>query len=323
VRARVAGIILERVYQEGSDVKKGDVLFKIDPAPFQADLDSALAAVRKAKATQYQTSLQAKRYTALVETQAVSKQDFENARAAELQAKADVAAALAEARRARLNLDYSTVTAPINGRIGKAMVTEGALVGQDSTTPLALIQQMNPMYADVTQSTRELSELRQKISSGALDKVDPAQARVRLIDDKGVEYANPGKLLFSDLNVDQGTGQITLRSQFPNADRELLPGSFVRVQVEQARVNDGLTVAERSVQRDASGKPNVMVVNKDNVTELKEVVLSGIHQGRWLVTSGIQAGDRVLVSGMQHAPAGTKVEITEKSAAAEQSEGTE
>jgi membrane fusion protein, multidrug efflux system len=314
VRARVAGIVLQRVYREGSDVKQGEVLFRIDPAPFQADVDSAEAALRKAQANQYQTGLQAGRYAELVKSEAVSRQDAENSQAANLQAQADVASARATLKRAQLNLGYATVTAPISGRIGKALVTEGALVGQSDTTALAIIQQLEPIYADVSQSTRQISELRRALQQGQLQQIGQRQISASLLQEDGTPYPLKGELLFSDLTVDQSTGQITLRSQFPNPGHELLPGSFVRVQLDQARYAQGITVPQKAVQRDAAGKANVLIVDADGKIAERSVELGGVLQDRWIVERGLSAGDRVLVAGVQHVQPGMQVQAEEVAA---------
>jgi len=315
VRARVAGIVLQRVFREGSEVKAGDVLFRIDPAPLQAEVDSAAAALRKAEANAYQTRRQAVRYAALIETDAISHQDYENARGASLQAEAEVAAAQAALKRARLNLGYATVTAPIAGRIGKALVSEGALVGQGDATPLALIQQLNPIHADVTQSTRQLKALRDALRDGRLQQVAPDQARVTLLQEDGSPYPESGRLLFTDLTVDASTGQITLRSQFPNPRRDLLPGSFVRVRLEQARLDQGLSVPQRAVQRSADGQTQVWVVDAEHKLVLREVRLGPVVDNRWVVETGLAAGERVLLSGLQQAQPGLVVEPQEAQAA--------
>lgn len=311
VRARVAGVLLQRVYREGSQVKQGDVLFRIDPAPLQADVDSAVAGLKKAQANRYQAHLQAKRYSALIKTHAVSQQDFENAHAAFLQAEAEVSAAQATLKRARLNLGYATVTAPISGRIGKALVTEGALVGQDSATPLAIIQQLEPIYADVTQSTRQINALRRALREGQLQTVGEDQAAVTLVQDDGTAYPIAGKLLFSDLTVDQSTGQITLRSQFPNPQADLLPGSFVRVRLEQARNERGISVPQRAVQRDSAGQANVLLVNAQNQVEERTVRLGNAQNDRWIIDEGLHEGDRVIVAGLQYVRPGMPVQAEE------------
>ncbi|GFM48792.1 MexE family multidrug efflux RND transporter periplasmic adaptor subunit [Pseudomonas cichorii] len=314
VRARVAGIVLQRVYREGSEVRQGDVLFRIDPAPFQADLESAEAALRKAQATEYQTRLQAERYAELTKVNAVSRQDAENARASFLQAQADVASTRAALKRARLNLDYATVTAPISGRIGKALVTEGALVGQGDATVLATIQQLQPIYADINQSTRQISELRRSLQQGELQQLEAGQITATLIQEDGSPYPHKGRLLFSDLTVDQGTGQVTLRSEFPNSKNELLPGSFIRVQLDQARTAQGITVMQRAVQRDAAGKALVLIVDSQGKVLERSIDLGGVQGNRWIVKSGLNAGDRVIVAGLQHVQPGSAVSVQEEGA---------
>ncbi|MCQ2995124.1 efflux RND transporter periplasmic adaptor subunit [Pseudomonas syringae] len=316
VRARVAGIVLQRVYREGTDVKQGDVLFRIDPAPFQADVDSAEAALRKAEANQYQTRLQAERYAELVKINAVSRQEAENARASFLQADADVASSRAALKRSRLSLGYATVTAPISGRISKALVTEGALVGQGDATPLATIQQLQPIYADINQSTRQISELRSSLRQGQLQQLEQGQITATLIQEDGSPYPIKGKLLFSDLTVDQSTGQIVLRSEFPNPQSELLPGSFIRVKLDQARVEQGITVAQRAVQRDAAGKALVLVVDAEGKAQERAVELGDVQNNRWIVKTGLSAGDRVVVSGLQHVQPGAAVTAEEQGAPA-------
>ncbi|MFJ4345151.1 efflux RND transporter periplasmic adaptor subunit [Pseudomonas sp. NPDC089401] len=309
VRARVAGVVLKRVYREGSDVKQGDVLFLIDPAPFKADHDSARATLAKAEATLYQARLQEHRYRQLVDDKAVSRQEYDNARAAFLQADAAVAEARAALERARLNLGYATVTAPIAGRIGRALVTEGALVGQNESTPLATIQQLDPIHADVTQSTRELNALRRALRAGELQQADDGQARATLIQDDGSAYPLPGKLLFSDISVDPSTNQITLRSEFPNPDLDLLPGSYVRVRLEQALQPKGLSVPQRAILRDSAGVPKVLVVDDQARITERQVLLGSAQGDRWVVSEGLAPGERVVVEGLQHIKAGDQVQV--------------
>ncbi|AXM94968.1 efflux RND transporter periplasmic adaptor subunit [Pseudomonas plecoglossicida] len=309
VRARVAGVVLKRVYREGSDVKQGDVLFLIDPAPFNADHDSARATLAKAQANLYQARLQEQRYRELVDDKAVSRQEYDNARAAFLQADAVVAEAKAALERARLNLGYATVTAPISGRIGRALVTEGALVGQNETTPLATIQQLDPIHADITQSTRELNALRRALRAGELQQVGNSEARATLIQDDGSAYPLPGKLLFSDLSVDPSTNQITLRSEFPNPDLDLLPGSYVRVRLQQALQPKGISVPQRAILRDSAGVPKVLVVDAQARIGERQVQLGSVQGDRWIVSDGLVAGDRVVVEGLQHVKAGDQVQV--------------
>ncbi|MDP9513983.1 efflux RND transporter periplasmic adaptor subunit [Pseudomonas protegens] len=309
VRARVAGVVLQRTFREGSDVKQGDVLFRIDPAPFQADLDSARANLRKAEASAFQARLQEQRFAKLIADQAISGQEYDNARATRRQADAEVAANQAAVKRARLNLDFATVTAPISGRVGRALVTEGALVGQNETTPLALIQQLDPIHADLTQSTRELNELRRALRAGQLQQVGKDQAKATLIQDDGSLYPLPGKLLFADISVDPSTGQIILRSEFPNPDLDLLPGSFVRVRLEQAVNQQGISVPQRAIQRDSAGVAQVLLVNAENRVVQHPVQLGGVQKDRWIVTEGLKPGDRIIVEGLQHALPGELVQI--------------
>ncbi|WP_296229767.1 efflux RND transporter periplasmic adaptor subunit [Pseudomonas sp. UBA4617] len=316
VRARVAGVVLKRVYREGSDVKQGDVLFLIDPAPFKADHDSARATLAKAEATLYQARLQEQRYRELVDDKAVSRQEYDNAKAAFLQADAAVAEARAALERARLNLGYATVTAPISGRIGRALVTEGALVGQNESTPLATIQQLDPIHADVTQSTRELNALRRALRAGELQQVGEGQARATLIQDDGSAYPLPGKLLFSDISVDPSTNQITLRSEFPNPDLDLLPGSYVRVRLEQAVQPQGLSVPQRAILRDSAGVPKVLVVDPQARVSERQVLLGSAQGDRWIVSHGLAPGERVVVEGLQHVKAGDQVQVDNASGAA-------
>ncbi|MFH6582923.1 efflux RND transporter periplasmic adaptor subunit [Pseudomonas kulmbachensis] len=309
VSARVAGVVLKRAFTEGSEVKQGDVLFLIDPAPFKADLDSAQAALRKSEAVALQAKLQDQRYAELIEINAISRQDHDNARAAAQQANADVAANQAAVQRAKLNLGYATVTAPISGRIGRALVTEGALVGQGEVTPLARIQQLNPIHVDLTQSTRDLDNLREAFRAGELQQVGKQQAKATLIRDNGSLYPLPGKLLFTDVTVDPSTGQIILRSEFPNPDYDLLPGSFVRVRLEQAVNKEGISVPQRAVLRDSAGVAQVLLIDAYNRVQLQSVQLGSAHNDRWAVTSGLKAGDRIVTEGLQHARPGEQVQI--------------
>jgi membrane fusion protein, multidrug efflux system len=293
VRARVAGILLKRVFTEGSNVKAGDVLFQIDPAPYKASLDSAKANLLQARSL-------AERYKPLVSINAVSKQDYDAAVAAEAQAKS------AE-EIASLNLGYCTVTAPISGRIGQALVTEGALVGQGEATELAVIQQMDPIYFDFTESSTELLKLRQEFDKGQLKKIASDEAKITLLLEDGTVYPHEGKLLFSDVTVDPTTGMVTLRAEFPNSDDLLLPGMFARARVEQAVDSNAITVPQRGVVYGANGKPTVMVVTPDNKVEIRPVTVSSAEDNKWIVTGGLKAGDRVILEGLQKIQPGMTV----------------
>ena len=305
VRARVSGIIDRRNFEQGSDVKKGEVLYEIDAKPFQIELDAAEAALSKANAVLDQESQNEKRKEALAPSGAISPAQLEMAVAAFRQAEADVAAREADVARARLNLEYTRIRAPISGRIGRALVTEGALVGQSEPTHVATIQQLDPIYADFTQSATELSQLRRELETGALEH--GTTARVRLILDDGEVYAHDGKLLFSDTTVDPGTGQVTLRGEFPNPKLSLLPGMYVRVQIEQGVDPDALAVPQQAVRRNDRGGSEVFVVREDNRAKVTQVRLGRAIEDRWLILDGVKPGDRVIVEGFQKFESGDRV----------------
>jgi membrane fusion protein (multidrug efflux system) len=299
VRARVAGLVLERSFQQGADVKAGEALYRIDPVRFEVELDAAEAALAKAQAVLDQAEQQSKRMEKLFSGQATSQAQYENAVAAFRQAKADVAARKADVARAKLDLDYTIVRSPIRGRIGRALVTEGALVGQGEATHLATVQQLDPVYADFTQSAAELHQLRRDLENGTLEQVAPDAAKVRLLLDDGTLYPQPGRLLFSDASVDPSTGQVTLRGEFPNPKSELLPGMYVRVQIVQGTDGDALTVPQQAVQRNDAGGSEVYVVRADNRAVLKPVRAGRVVDGQWHVLDGLEPGERVVVEGFQ------------------------
>ncbi len=307
VRARATGILLKRLFTEGSEVKEGDVLFHIDPAPLQAAYDSAKANVTKAQAGLVQTQAKENRYKALLAINAVSKQDYEDALAAALQAKADIEAAKAAEETASLNLGYTKVTAPISGKIGEAKVTEGAYVTENDATELAVIQQLDPIYFDFTQSSTDGLRLRHSFDKGLLQKVAPDEAKVTLLLEDGTTYPHPGKLLFSDITVDPSTGMITLRSEFPNPDHLLLPGMFARVQFEQAINQNAVTVLQRAAALNGNGTGTVMVVMADNKVGARTVKLGDALEDKWIVTDGLKAGDIVIVEGLQKVKPGMTV----------------
>lgn len=309
VSARVAGVVLKRVYSEGAEVKQGDVLFLIDPAPLKADLDSAQAALSKSRAIAQQAKLQEQRYAELIGINAISRQDYDNAQAQAQQSNADVAANQAAVQRAKLNLGYATVTAPISGLIGRALVTEGALVGQGEVTPMARIQQLNPIQVDLTQSTRDVDNLRAAFRAGELQQIGSNQAKATLIRDNGSLYPLPGKLLFTDVSVEPSTGQIILRSEFPNPDHDLLPGSFVRVRLEQAVNKEAITVPQRAILRDGAGVAQVLLLDADNRVKQQPLQLGGVQNDRWIVNEGLKPGDQIVIEGLQHARVGEQVQI--------------
>ena len=299
VRARATGILLKRLFTEGAEVKEGDVLFQIDPAPLQAAYDSAKANLAKSQAALTQTQLKAGRYKQLVAINAVSKQDYDDAYAAALQAKADIEAAKAAEETAALNLGYTKVIAPISGKIGEAKVTEGAYVSQSEATQLAVIQQLDPIYFDFTESSTDVLRLRSSFDKGQLQKVSNDEAKVTLLLEDGTTYQSPGKLLFSDITVDPTTGMITLRAQFPNPDHTLLPGMFARVQLEQAIDQNAVTVLQRATALNGNGTATVMVVGADNKVQARTIKLGDTIDDKWIVTDGLKAGDTVIVEGLQ------------------------
>ncbi|HVR50445.1 MAG TPA: efflux RND transporter periplasmic adaptor subunit, partial [Pseudorhodoferax sp.] len=298
VRARAAGILQRRVFKEGSDVKAGQPLFVIDASPYQASYQSAQAQLLRAQANLTRTTEVAKRYEPLVAANAISKQDYADAVAARAQADADVAVAKAAVQTAKISLDYASVTAPISGRIGRALVTEGALVGQGEATPLALVQQINPLYVNFTQSASEVLRLRRAMEAGTLKRAGGEAASVRVLLQDGTPYALPGKLLFSDLTVDATTGQITLRAEVPNPRGDLLPGLYVRVQLEQAQASNAIAVPQQAVTRTESGD-TLTVVGEGGKLEKRQVKITAGQNNRWIVTEGLKAGEQVMVDGFQ------------------------
>jgi membrane fusion protein (multidrug efflux system) len=296
VRARVTGIVLERSFREGSDVRAGDVLYRIDAAPYRAAHDSARATVARAEAAQLEAKLREERAKSLIGKKMISQQDFDSALANARATQADVQAAKSALESARLNLEYATVRAPIAGRVGRALVTEGALVGQGEATPLAMIQQIHPLYVNFTQSSTELLRLRKALETGQLKGVGK-QAEVQVVMEDGTVYPQAGKLLFSDLAVDPATGTVALRAEIPNPDGFLLPGMFVRVRVQQAVAEQGITVPQRGVQRSPEGA-YVMVV-RDGVVAVQPVTTGDAQGDVWVITSGLKGGEQVIVEGLQ------------------------
>lgn len=299
VRARAAGILQKRLFTEGSDVRAGQVLFSIDAAPYRAAYESAQASLARAQANLSQATALAERYAPLVEANAVSKQEYASAVAAQKQAQADVAVGNAAVQTARINLDYATVTSPIAGRIGRALVTEGALVGQGEATQLAVVQQIDPMYVNFTQPAAEVMRLRKALDSGQLKRASAGgPASVVIVLEDGTPYAQPGKLLFSDLSVDAGTGQITLRAEVPNPGGVLLPGLYVRVRLAQAEAGNAITLPQQAVTRTPAGD-TVMVVAADGKVAPRPVKVGNVQNGRWVILGGLQAGEQVMVDGFQ------------------------
>jgi membrane fusion protein (multidrug efflux system) len=307
IRARATGILLKQSFKEGADVKEGDVLFQIDPAPLQASLDSAQASYDKAKATLAQAENRAKRFESLIQIHAVSQQEYDDAIAMAAQTKADVNLTKAAVEMARLNLGYATVTAPITGRIGAAKVTEGALVSQAAATELALIQQLDPIYFDFTQSSTEVLKLQQALEKGKLQSIAPGEAKVTLLLEDGTTYPLPGKLLFSGISVDPTSGMITLRAEFPNPNHLLLPGMFARARLEQAMDTAAITAPQRGVTLGPNGSASVLIVNSENKVESRPIKISTAMGDQWVVTSGLQGGEKIIVEGLQKVRPGAEV----------------
>jgi membrane fusion protein (multidrug efflux system) len=307
VRPRVSGIVVERLFHQGSEVKAGEPLYRIDPRPFEVEVHSNDAALARANAALEQATQHARRIATLFSQKAMPQAENEKAIAAERQAAADVEARKADLARARLHLDYATVRAPIDGVVGAALVSEGALVVQNDTASLATIQQLDPIYADFTQSVTEMHQLRRAFETGELDRIAPDALKVRLLFDDGSIYPYAGKLLFSEAKVDADTGQVTLRGEFPNPKRELLPGMYVRVQIEQGIDTDAIAVPQQAIQRNGGGGSEVFVVKNDGRVSVQPVHTGSLQDGQWFVTEGLKAGDRVVVEGFQKFAAGDKV----------------
>jgi membrane fusion protein (multidrug efflux system) len=307
VRARVNGVVLKRMFTEGSMVKQGQSLFQIDPDPYQAQLVAAQAAVGRAQANLTSTAAVVERYKPLVEANAVSKQEYTNAVAAQKQAEADVNSAKAQQRIAKINVDYANVYAPISGRIGRALVTEGALVSATEATQMALIQQTDSVYLNITQSANELQDLRKKAGGKGIDSALP----VSVVLDDGSELGRKGKLLFSDVTVDPTSGQVTLRAQVSNEDAALLPGQYVRVRLSQAQLPSGILVPQQAVTRGGQNGDTLMVVGADNKPTPRPIKIASQQGENWVVVDGLKEGERIMVDGfqkLQMLPPGTPVQ---------------
>lgn len=307
IRPQVDGIIKERLFEEGTEVAAGAPLYQIDPAPYQAAVDSAQASLDRAQATSEIARLKAQRYKELVKVNAVSRQDYDDAAATLKQAEADVAAAKAALATAQINLAYAKVVAPISGRIGRSAVTQGALVNANQATALATIQQLDPIYVDVTQSSADLLRLKNEMASGRLTGVEPEKAKVTLILEDGSTYGETGTLKFSEVTVNERTGAVTLRAEFPNPQQQLLPGMFVRAVIQAGVDESGILVPQQGVTRDPTGNATAMVVATDDTVAVRKLQTAQAIGDKWLVTDGLRPGDRVIVDGLQHAQPGAKV----------------
>jgi membrane fusion protein (multidrug efflux system) len=310
VRPQVNGVLLKRMFDEGSDVKAGDQLYQIDPAPYQAALDSAAAQLQHAQAAEGIAKSQADRYEALKNSNAISKQDFDTTMATEQQALADIASAKAAVETAQINLTYTRVLAPISGRTGRS-VTEGALVTSNQTQPLVTIQQLDPIYVDIPESTAVITRLRREVASGQIKSIGQDEAPIALTLEDGSPYDEPGTLQFSEVTVDQSTGSVIQRAVFPNPKAFLLPGMFVTAHVEEGVSENGILVPQQGVMRDPKGQASVFLVTRDNKVELRKVHTDRAIGDKWFVTDGLAAGDRVIVMGLQKVMPGATVHATE------------
>jgi len=307
VRPQVTGIVQKRLFSEGTEVKAGDQLFQIDSGSYRAALSSAQAALKRAEAQAVTAKLLAERYEPLIAANAVSKQENDEAIAARARADADVASARAAVDAARINVVYTQVLSPIPGRIGRTLVTEGALVTSGQQAPLATVQQLDPIYVDIAQSSTEMLRLQRQLASGELVKDDKDQAVVELTLEDGSVYPERGRLKVSEASVDPSTGSVLLRAVFPNPRRELLPGMFVRAQLTQGTRSAALMVPQRGVSHNAKGDATVLVVEKDDKVAERVVNADRAINGEWLITEGLSAGDRVIVDGLQKAKPGSPV----------------
>lgn len=311
VRPQVGGVLRERLFAEGEEVKAGQPLFQIEPAAFEAEVRRAEAALARAEATARAATSTVTRYRTLARVQAVSEQNLENAEAAMRQGEADVISARAALETARIDLAYTRVTSPIDGRTGRASVTPGALVTASQANALVTVTQLDPIYVDVTQPASALLQQRRDVETGALRRDSAADAPATLILEDGSRYAHQGRIQFSEVIVDQGTGSVTLRAVFPNPDQLLLPGMFVRAEVEEGVTDQALLVPQRAVQRTPRGEPMAFVVNGEGVVE-QRILRAGRAIGTdWLVTEGIAPGDRVVIEGLQRIRPGARVSVTE------------
>jgi len=307
IRPQVSGCILKRLFKEGSNVKAGQILYQIDPAPFQAALDNAKAALARAEANLPAIRLRVERYRKLLPSKAISQQDYDEAVAALKQAQAEIKYWKAQVKTAQINLGYTRVTAPISGRIGKSNVTEGAIVTAYQPTPLATIHQLDPIYVDVPQSTAELLRLRRRLEEGNLHRGGVDRARVKLILEDGTVYPHEGTLQFRDVKVDPTTGSVILRMIFPNPEGVLLPGMFVRAVIKEGVKEDAILVPQQAVMRTPKGAPYVLVVGPNDKVERRMLQLDRAIGDKWLVVTGISAGDRVIVEGLQFVRPGMPV----------------
>ena len=309
VRPQVGGIVRERLFQEGATVRAGQVLYQIDPAPYQAALEQAEAALASARAAARISELQLQRYRQLLPLKSISQQDFDNSEANYGQAQATIRQREAAANAARIDLARTRVTAPISGRTGRSVITPGALVSANQATALTTISQLDPIYVDLTQSSADLLRLRQSLKSGRLQQGGAGAQKVSLVLEDGSTYPLEGRMQLAEVTVDATTGSVLLRAQFPNPDALLLPGMYVRALVTEGIDARGMLVPQPAIVRDRKGGATVRIVTADSTLESRPVTLAGSINGEWLVTEGLDDGDRVVIEGANGAPPGARVEI--------------
>jgi membrane fusion protein (multidrug efflux system) len=309
IRPQVNGIIQERLFSEGSDVKAGSVLYQIDPAPYQATYNNAVAALARSEASLPPIRLKAERFRELVAVKAISQQDFDNAAAALKQAEADIEYSKATVESARINLGYTRIIAPVTGRIGKSNVTIGALVTAHQGSPLAVVQQLDPIYVDAAQSSATLLRLKRNIASGLLKGNGPNQTRVKLLLEDGTPYPQEGILKFSEVTVDPSTGSYILRMVFPNPKHVLLPGMYVRAVVQEGEVDRAILVPQQGVSRDPKGNPVALIVDGEGKVQQRMITVDRAIGDKWLITDGLKPGDRLIVEGMQKVRPGASVKV--------------
>lgn len=310
IRPQISGLIQKRLFDEGSDVKAGEVLYRIDSAPFQAELNNTMAALGRAEANLSSIRSRMERYRELLADKAVSQQDYDDAVAALAQVEADIQFWEATRETARINLSYTEVTAPISGRIGRSNVTVGAIVTAYQTAPMATIQQLDPIYADVPQSTTNLLRLKSRLKDGHLHNDGTEQNKVQLTLEDGTPYPQEGTLQFSDITVDPTTGSVILRVIFPNPEDILLPGMFVRAVIKEGINEQAILIPQQGVSRDPKGKPYALIVDAENKVELRMLTFDRAIGDKWLVTAGLSSGDRVIIEGLQMLRPGTEVKAT-------------
>jgi len=311
VRPQVGGIIKSREFQEGGEITAGQPLYLIDPARYEAARDSAEAALVRARATRERAEKKAERYGDLLKNKAGSLEQFDDAQAALKESAADVQVAAADLTKARIELEYTRITSPIDGQIGRSTVTQGALVTANQAQALATVQQLDPIYVDLTQSAAQQLRLRRALEDGSLRRSEDGQPKATLILEDGSTYPHEGRLAFSEVSVDQGTGTVTLRATFPNPDHVLLPGMFVRAQVEEGTRQEAILVPQQGIQRDRQGQAVALVLNEEDLVEQRRVETDRALGSRWLINEGLKPGDRLIVEGVQKAKPGIKAKAVD------------